>query len=92
VIRLLRDACYAEPIYIHGAMEKLCDYYIEQVIDLGELLPATIESRDKSAFKWAVVIGPSSAFADRWARLFNEPLPAFASGWMMVRQRAKGRL
>lgn len=89
VIRLLRDAGYAEPIYIHGAMEKLCDYYIEQGIDLGELLPATIESRDKSVFKGAVVIGPSSAFADRWARRFNEPLPAFASGWMMVRQRAK---
>ncbi|MGO8657595.1 DNA ligase-associated DEXH box helicase, partial [Rhizobium ruizarguesonis] len=33
VVRLLRDAGYAEPIYIHGAMEKLCDYYIEQGID-----------------------------------------------------------
>ncbi|MBB2687405.1 ligase-associated DNA damage response exonuclease [Rhizobium sophoriradicis] len=89
VIRLLRDAGYAEPIYIHGAMEKLCDYYVGEGIDLGELLPATIESRDRSAFKGAVVIGPSSAFADRWARRFNEPLPAFASGWMLVRQRAK---
>jgi len=89
VIRLLRDAGYGEPIYIHGAMERLCDYYIGQGIDLGELLPATIESRDKSVFKGAVVVGPSSAFADRWARRFNDPLPSFASGWMMVRQRAK---
>ncbi|TCU19200.1 putative mRNA 3-end processing factor [Rhizobium sullae] len=89
VIRLLRDAGYGEPIYIHGAMEQLCDYYAGQGIDLGDLRPATIESRDKSVFKGAVVVGPSSAFADRWARRFNEPLPAFASGWMMVRQRAK---
>ena len=89
VIRLLRDTGYDQPIYIHGAMERLCDYYMEQGIDLGEFRPATIESRDKSAFKGAIVVGPSSAFADRWARRFNEPLPAFASGWMMVRQRAK---
>jgi putative mRNA 3-end processing factor len=89
VIRLLRDAGYGEPIYIHGAMERLCEYYVGQGIDLGDLRPATVESRDKSAFKGAIVVGPSSAFADRWARRFNEPLPAFASGWMMVRQRAK---
>lgn len=89
VIRLLRDCGYDQPIYIHGAMERLCDYYVSQGIALGELLPATIESRDKSTFKGAVVVGPSSAFADRWARRFSDPLPAFASGWMMVRQRAK---
>jgi putative mRNA 3-end processing factor len=89
VIRLLRDAGYSEPIYIHGAMERLCEYYQGQGIDLGDLQPATIESRDKSAFRGTVVVGPSSAFADRWARRFNDPLPAFASGWMMVRQRAK---
>lgn len=89
VIRLLRDTGYDQPIYIHGAMERLCDYYVSQGIDLGELRPATVEGRDKSAFKGAVVVGPSSAFADRWARRFNDPLPAFASGWMMVRQRAK---
>ena len=89
IIRLLRDAGYDKPIYIHGAMERLCDYYQGQGIDLGELLPATVEGRDKSVFKGAIVVGPSSAVADRWARRFNEPLPAFASGWMMVRQRAK---
>lgn len=89
VIRLLRDAGFDEPIYIHGAMERLCEYYAGQGIDLGDLRPATVEGRDKSAFRGAVVVGPSSAFADRWARRFNEPLPAFASGWMMVRQRAK---
>lgn len=89
VIRLLRDTGYDAPIYIHGAMEKLCAYYVSQGIDLGELRPATVETSDKADFKGAVVVGPSSAFADRWARRFYEPLPAFASGWMMIRQRAK---
>ena len=37
VIRLLRDAGYDKPIYIHGALAKLCDYYQSQGIDLGDL-------------------------------------------------------
>ena len=31
------------------------------------------------------------AIADRWARRFADPLPAFASGWMRVRARARQR-
>jgi putative mRNA 3-end processing factor len=89
VIRLIRDCGYHEPIYIHGALAKLCDYYVGQGIELGELRPATLEKSNPAAFHGAVVVGPPSAFQDRWARRFNEPLISFASGWMMVRQRAK---
>ncbi|WP_210049643.1 ligase-associated DNA damage response exonuclease [Neorhizobium petrolearium] len=89
VIRLIRDCGYSEPIFIHGALAKLCDYYVGQGIDLGDIRPATMEKSDPAAFKGAVVVGPPSAFQDRWARRFNEPLTAFASGWMMIRQRAK---
>lgn len=89
VIRLIRDCGYDEPIYIHGALAKLCDYYVSQGIELGELRPATLEKSNPSAFHGAIVVGPPSAFQDRWARRFNEPLISFASGWMMVRQRAK---
>ena len=32
---------------------------------------------------------PPSAFADRWARRFPDPVACFASGWMRIRQRAK---
>lgn len=89
VIRLIRDCGYDRPIYIHGALAKLCDYYVGQGIELGELRPATLEKSNPSAFHGAIVVGPPSAFQDRWARRFNEPLISFASGWMMVRQRAK---
>jgi putative mRNA 3-end processing factor len=89
VIRLLRDCGYDAPIYIHGSLARLCDYYVSRGIDLGDLRPATLEKGDPTDFRGAVVVGPPSAFADRWARRFNEPLIAFASGWMMVRQRAK---
>ncbi|MGK6315368.1 ligase-associated DNA damage response exonuclease [Neorhizobium sp. DT-125] len=89
VIRLIRDCGYSEPIFIHGALAKLCDYYAGQGIDLGDIRPATTEKSDPSAFRGAVIVGPPSAFQDRWARRFNEPLIAFASGWMLIRQRAK---
>ena len=36
-------------------------------------------------------IAPPSAIADRWARRFADPVPAFASGWMRVRARARQR-
>ncbi|MGE3307772.1 MAG: ligase-associated DNA damage response exonuclease [Rhizobiaceae bacterium] len=89
VIKLIRNAGYDRPIYIHGALEKLCAYYQSQGIDLGELQPATVARSAKGDFAGAIVVGPSSAFADRWARRFPDPIAAFASGWMQIRQRAK---
>jgi putative mRNA 3-end processing factor len=43
----------------------------------------------KKDFAGAIVVGPPSAFADRWARRFPDPISCFASGWMRIRQRAK---
>src|SRR5262249_8746290 len=37
VIALLREAGYSAPIYLHGAMEKITEYYQSRGIDLGEL-------------------------------------------------------
>ena len=91
VIRLIRDAGYHEPIYIHGALAKLCDYYVSEGIDLGLLKPATLEGASRASFAGAIVVGPPSAFADRWARRFPDPVAAFASGWMQIRQRARQR-
>lgn len=91
VISLLRRSGYDRPIYIHGALSKLCTYYESQGIDLGDLRPATDDDHDARDFRGAVIVGPPSAFNDRWARRFADPLSVFASGWMMVRQRAKQR-
>jgi putative mRNA 3-end processing factor len=89
VIRLLRDAGYERPIFIHGALEKLCDYYRSQGIELGTLQPATLDKGDRQDFAGEIVVGPPSAFADRWARRFSDPVSSFASGWMRIRQRAR---
>ncbi len=91
VIKHLREAGYDAPIYIHGALTKLCDYYRSEGIDLGELRPATVEGGNKGDFAGVIIVGPPSAFADKWARRFPDPVSCFASGWMRVRQRARQR-
>ncbi len=91
VIKHLREQGYDAPIYIHGALKKLCDYYQSQGVDLGVLEPATVEGGRKGDFAGAVIVGPPSAFADKWARRFPDPVASFASGWMRVRQRARQR-
>jgi putative mRNA 3-end processing factor len=89
VMRLLRDAGYDRPLYIHGALATISAYYQSRGIGLGALEPATVENGSKGDFAGAVVVGPPSAFQDRWARRFPDPLSCFASGWMRIRQRAK---
>ncbi|CAN5162789.1 ligase-associated DNA damage response exonuclease [soil metagenome] len=89
VIRLLRDAGYDRPIYLHGAMERLCRLYEELGVALGPLAPATVARGKGGEFAGAVVICPPSEIAERWARRFPEPVACFASGWMRIRQRAK---
>jgi len=91
VIALLREAGYDEPIYIHGALKAMCALYEAHGVPLGPLEPATLEKGQKGNFAGAIVLGPPSAFNDRWARRFPDPLVAFASGWMRVRQRARQR-
>jgi putative mRNA 3-end processing factor len=91
VMRLLREAGYDEPIYIHGAMQSMDALYERFGIDLGRLEPATVEKGSKKDFAGAVVIAPPSAIDDKWSRRFADPLPAFASGWMRVRARARQR-
>jgi putative mRNA 3-end processing factor len=89
LIRLLREAGWDRPIYVHGALERLCQLYESHGVPLGPLLPAT--TGKKADFEGQIVLAPPSAIADRWARRFPDPVPAFASGWMRVRARARQR-
>ena len=89
IIAELRAAGHDAPIYIHGAMQKLCDLYRYFGADLGDLRPAS-EARP-AEMKGAIVIAPPSALADRWSRRLPDPITALASGWMRVRQRAVQR-
>jgi putative mRNA 3-end processing factor len=91
VISLLRQAGYEKTIYLHGALEKLSAYYQSQGIELGELAPATLEKGNRNDFAGEIIICTPSAFSDRWARRFADPVTCFASGWMQIRQRIKQR-
>jgi putative mRNA 3-end processing factor len=89
IIRLLREAGWEAPIYVHGALERLNALYERHGIDLGPLAPATGGKKDD--FAGQIIIAPPSATQDRWSRRFPDPVTAFASGWMQVRARARQR-
>ncbi|QAY77142.1 ligase-associated DNA damage response exonuclease [Sphingosinicella sp. BN140058] len=85
----LRGRGYRDPIYIHGALQRLCDLYAEQGVDLGDVRPATGVSKDE--LRGRIVVAPPGALNDRWSRRLPDPITAMASGWMRVRQRARQR-
>ncbi|MBW6397882.1 ligase-associated DNA damage response exonuclease [Roseomonas sp. HJA6] len=87
LIAMLRQAGWDRPIHLHGAHVAMCAVYEAMGVRLGDLRAATVAKKD--ALKGAIVLAPPMAVADRWARRLNEPVPAVASGWMRVRQRAK---
>ncbi len=90
VIGLLRDAGWDQPIYLHGAMIRLCELYEERGVPLGDLRPAT--GTVKAEMAGQIVIAPPAAIRDRWSRRFPDPVVCQASGWMSVKQRARQAL
>jgi putative mRNA 3-end processing factor len=87
VIKLLRMAGYDNPIFLHGSMINMCDFYQENGIDLGDLRKAT--GLPKGALKGEIVLAPPSATKEAWARRMDDPVICMASGWMTIKQRAK---
>lgn len=89
VISLLRLANYHEPIYLHGAMVNMCEFYQKNGVDLGDLRKAT--GIAKNELQGRIVIAPPSAMKEPWARRMNDPVLCMASGWMTVKQRVRQR-
>jgi putative mRNA 3-end processing factor len=87
VIALLRQAGYDRPIYLHGALAAITDYYVGQGIALGALRP--VRGASKTELAGTITICPPSALSDIWTRRFPDPVTAFASGWMRIRARAR---
>ncbi len=89
LIALIRAAGHDAPIWLHGATEKMCAFYQEQGIELGELLP--VAGAEKKDMAGSIVMAPPSALQDRWSRRLPDAVTCFASGWMRVRGRARQR-
>ena len=90
LIAEVRRAGHTAPIYLHGAMERMCRLYEEFGVDLGEL--RLVSDAHKEEIAGHIVVCPPSALNDRWSRRLPEPITAMASGWMRVRQRARQRM
>src|SRR5262249_12293851 len=70
LIALLRAAGWDRPIYLHGALQSLCELYGRHGVELGELRPATAGEKGtaRKELLGEIVIAPPGAVADRWAR------------------------
>lgn len=88
LITLLRQAGYTAPIWLHGAMKSMCDFYESRGFKLGTLKLVS-EATDK--LPGQIVLCPPASLGDRWSRRFADPLIGFASGWMRIRARARQR-
>ncbi|HEY9580998.1 MAG TPA: ligase-associated DNA damage response exonuclease [Rhizorhapis sp.] len=89
LIAELRRAGYGEPIWLHGALERMCRLYEELGVDLGAL--RLVSDATKAELAGQIVLCPPGALNDRWSRRLPDPITAMASGWMRVRQRARQR-
>ena len=89
LINELRGAGWERPIWLHGALVKLCGTYESLGVPLGPLEQAT--GALASHLRGEIVIAPPGALQDRWMRRIPDPLPVAASGWMRIRQRARQR-
>src|SRR6202167_2756489 len=59
LIALLRRCGYSAPIYLHGAMEKITNYYVERGIALGEL--RAVRGASKAELAGTIALCPPSA-------------------------------
>jgi len=89
IITELRARGHHDPIYFHGAIERLNQLYQDFGVELGELRHTA--SATKAEMAGHVVIAPPGALNDRWSRRLPDPVTAMASGWMRIRQRARQR-
>ena len=90
LIKLIREYGYDKPIFIHGALEKICEYYSYSNVNLGVLAKTSFVN--KREFKGNIILSPPSALKTKWVRRFSDPIISQASGWMAIKQRARQAL
>lgn len=89
LIAELRRGGYDRPVFLHGALTRMCELYAAFGVDLGML--ESVEGKSKADLAGQIILCPPSALKDRWSRRMPDPITAMASGWMRVRQRAVQR-
>lgn len=87
LIKELRNIGYIEPLYIHSAFKKICDFYERRGYSLGDIQMAN--TLDEYTSQGKIVLCPPTSLNDKWSRRFGNVRVAMASGWMQIRARAK---
>lgn len=87
LMALLRQSGYERPLYMHGAMVKVTDFYRAEGAPLGDIREVAVTDRSKLGGE--ITICPPSALQDVWSRRFPDPVHSAASGWLRVRARAR---
>jgi putative mRNA 3-end processing factor len=90
VVLALRELGYHKPIYMHGALLKLCELYQRFGVELGDIV-AVNDVENLASLAGEIVLAPPSALNDRWSRKLPDVITAMASGWMQIRARSKQR-
>lgn len=72
------------PVFVHGAVAGMNEAYADAGIALNPYTKVSADI-DKSHYRKALIIAPSSADASPWMKKFEPYSTAFASGWMAVR-------
>ena len=85
VIALIREAGYDRPIYLHGAMESITNYYVSRGIDLGEL--RAVRDAKKADLAGVIALCPPSSLQDRWTH--STLIPNFAPHRMATKLSIK---
>ena len=78
------------PIGVHGAVEKLIPDYVEQRIELPEVVHTTQKAR-KGLRGVGLIIAPPGILGSPWLRSFGSTRTSMASGFMVVRGRRRWR-
>ena len=76
------------PVFVHGAVSPLTEAYRDEGI---QMLPTELVGKDRRSFAGELVVAPPSASRSTWMRRFGAVQTGFASGWMRVRGRRRGR-
>ena len=82
LIALLRVAGNDAPIYTDAATLRLCSVYRDHGVQLGDLRP--LAGQSAAAINGSIVIGSGELPED-----CDDPVTAYASGWMRTRKRAR---
>jgi putative mRNA 3-end processing factor len=87
LMSLIHSAGYDRPVWYHGAIAPLADYYRSAGAALGDI--RRVDPGAAATLAGDMVIAPPGAAKSQWSARFADPLIVGASGWMQVRARAR---